>query len=219
VTLFRCGRKENHEDHFHRPGSSVTTQQAPAATAERRTLAGETALVVGLAVGLAAARSVLDFAAEATAPGGLQAGSATLVGSLASGQPWIDLGLQVVFLVGLMLPALLAAHLAHRSAGSLAAIGLRRERWRLSLALGLAIAASIGGLGLAAYFVSRAAGFSVAVVPDALPHVWWGVPLPVLAACGNAALEEVVLVGYLQPAPRTVRMVSRPNGRSTLSRR
>jgi membrane protease YdiL (CAAX protease family) len=169
----------------------------PQGTVDRRTLAGETALVVGIAVGLAAARSVLDFAAEATAPGGLRAGSATLVRSLAPGQPWIDLGLQVVFLVGLLLPALLAAYLTQRSGASLAAIGLRREHWGRGLALGLAIAAAIGGLGLAAYLLSRAAGLSVTVVPAALPQVWWRSAVLVVAACGNAALEEVVLVGYL----------------------
>jgi len=175
----------------------VTTDVGRSGTGERRTLASETALVVSIAVGLAAARSVLDFASEATAPGGLRAGSATLVGSLAPGQPWIDLGFQVVLLVGLVLPVLLAAHLTRRSGDPLAAIGLRRERWGQGVALGLGIATAIGGLGLAAYLVSRAAGFSVTVVPAALPDVWWRSAVLVLAACGNAALEEVVLVGYL----------------------
>jgi len=166
-------------------------------TVERRTLASETALVVSIAVGLAAARSVLIFASAATAPGALPATSATLVGSFAPGQPWIDLGRQLVFIVGLLLPVLLAAHLTQRSGGSLAAIGLRTRRWGRDLALGLGIASAIGGLGLAAYLASHAAGLSLTVVPAALPDVWWRSAVFVLAACGNAALEEVVLVGYL----------------------
>lgn len=175
----------------------MTTEVGDQVTGERRALAGETVLVVGIAVGLSAARSVLDFVYHASAPGGLRAASATIVGSLAPGRPWVDLGLQVVSLAGLALPAFLAAHLTRRSGRSVAAIGLRRERLVLSSAAGLALAAAIGGLGLAAYLVSRAAGLSGAVVPASLPHVWWSSAVLVLAACGNAALEEVVLVGYL----------------------
>jgi membrane protease YdiL (CAAX protease family) len=175
----------------------VTTDVEEPGTVERRTLAVETVLVVGIAVGLSAARSVLDFAYQASAPGGLSAGSATIVGSMAPGRPWIDLGLQVVSLAGLVLPALLAVHLARRSGGSAAAIGLRRERWGLAVGTGLAVAAAIGGLGLAAYLVSHAAGLSVTVVPASLPHVWWSSAVLVLAACANAVLEEVVLGGYL----------------------
>ena len=167
------------------------------AVLERRALAGETALVVGIAVGLSAARSVLDLAYQAGAPGGLRAGAATIVGSLAPGRPWIDLGLQMVSLAGLALPALLAAHLTRRSTGTVAVIGLSGDRWPLCLAAGLALAAAIGGVGLAAYLISRAAGLSVTVVPASLPHVWWSSAVLVLAACANAVLEEVVLVGYL----------------------
>ena len=176
---------------------AMTTDVGKPRTVGRRTLAGETALVVGIAVGLSAARSVLDFAYAAGAPGGLRAGSATIVGSLAPGRPWIDLGLQVVSLAGLALPALLAAHLTRRSAGTVAVIGLSRDRWRPGVVAGLALAAAIGGLGLAAYLVSRAAGLSVTVVAASLPHVWWSSAVLVLAACANAVLEEAVLVGYL----------------------
>jgi membrane protease YdiL (CAAX protease family) len=175
----------------------MVTAAGPGPRERSRGLVAETALVVSIAVGLAAARSVLDFAYDVGAPGGLRAGSATLVGSLAPGRPWIDLGFQVVGLASLTLPALLAAHLTWQPGRSLAPIGLRREGWRLGALLGLGGAAVIGGIGLTGYLVSRAAGLSVTVVPAALPHVWWGVPVLILAAVANAALEEVVLVGYL----------------------
>jgi membrane protease YdiL (CAAX protease family) len=163
----------------------------------RRTLAMESSLVVGIAVGLAAARSMLSFVSAVSAPGGLSARSATLVGTLAPGQPWVDLGRQVVFLAALVSPALLAAHLTQRSDGSLTCIGLRWRRSPRDVALGLGIAVGIGGLGLAAYLASRAAGLSVTVVPEALPDVWWRSTVLVLSAAANATLEEVVLVGYL----------------------
>jgi membrane protease YdiL (CAAX protease family) len=175
----------------------VETDGAVSIGAQRRMLAWETALVVGIALGVAAARSVLVFAAAATAPGGLSVRSAVLVGSLAPGQPWIDLGLQLVFLCGLLLPALLAVHLTQRSEGSLLAIGLQPSRTRRDVGLGLGIASVVGVFGLAAYLASHALGLSVTVVPAAVPHVWWRIPVLVLWAVGNAVLEEVVLVGYL----------------------
>jgi membrane protease YdiL (CAAX protease family) len=187
------------------------SETAPAVSPQRRTLAGETALVVSIAVGLAAAGSVLSFASDASAPGGLAAQSATLVGSLAPGQPWIDLGRQLVVLAGFLLPVLLVVHLAQRSGDGLAAIGLRRRDWRRDVAVGLGIAAAVGGAGLAAYLASRTAGFSVTVVPAALPDVWWRIPVLALAAAGNAALEEVVLVGYLL---RRCRQLGWPDARA-----
>jgi membrane protease YdiL (CAAX protease family) len=174
-----------------------TTDGAPPTGAPPQTLAWETVLVVAIAIGVAAARSVLVFAFDATAPGGLSVRSAVLVGSFAPSQPWIDLGLQLVFLCGLVLPALLAVHLVHRSGDSLQAIGLRPPRLGRDIGLGLGIAAAIGAVGLAAYLISHAAGYSVTVVPAELPHVWWRGPVLVLWAVGNAVLEEVVLVGYL----------------------
>src|SRR2546429_478153 len=40
-------------------------------------------------------------------------------------------------------------------------------------------------------------GGRATVVPGALPHVWWAVPVLVLSAAQNALLEELVVVGYL----------------------
>jgi membrane protease YdiL (CAAX protease family) len=157
----------------------------------------ETWLVVSIAIGLSAARSTVSLVADLSSSGGLSAQAATLNGSLAPGRPWIDLARQLVFLAGLLLPAALAAHLAQRSNGGLAAIGLSRRRWRRDAALGLAVAAVVGAVGLSAYLLSHAAGFSVTVVPTSLPDVWWRDGVLVLSAAANATLEEVVLVGYL----------------------
>ena len=162
-----------------------------------RLLAVETAVVLTLAVGLSAVRSVLVFVAAVLTPGGLRAQQATLNGSLAPGHPWVDLGLQLASLARLVLPVAVVVVLVALRGEQLRGIGLRTDRWRRDLLIGVGAAALIGGIGLSAYLVSYAAGGSVAVIPTTLPAVWWRVPVLVLAAAANAALEEVVLVGYL----------------------
>ncbi len=163
----------------------------------RRLLALETAVVVAIAVGLSAARSVLSFVGAALAPGGLGRQQATLNGSQAPGQPWVDLGLQLAGIARLLLPVALVVVFIALRGERLASIGLRTDRWRRDVALGAAAATLVGAVGLAAYLVSYAAGSSLAVVPTTLPPTWWRIPVLILAAAANAALEEVVVVGYL----------------------
>jgi len=45
--------------------------------------------------------------------------------------------------------------------------------------------------------LARALGINTTVAAANLPSVWWAVPVLVLAAAGNAVVEEVVVVGYL----------------------
>ena len=59
------------------------------------------------------------------------------------------------------------------------------------------MAAGIGLPGLALYGASRALGINTTVVPEALPLLWWTVPVLLLSAVQNAFVEEVVAVGYL----------------------
>ncbi|MGN6600326.1 MAG: CPBP family intramembrane glutamic endopeptidase [Actinomycetes bacterium] len=181
----------------------------------RRMLAFEVCVVVLLAVGLSALRSVLSFLVSLMraleSPGGsLRSQSATLNASQAPSHPWIDLGYQLVFSLSLVLPALLAIYLVARdrvgAAGTARArtpkrwlpeIGIVRRGWPTEALLGLGLAAGVGGVGLAAYLISYASGTSVTVVPTTLPDVWWRLPVLILSALANAALEETVLVGYL----------------------
>ncbi|MGF1651908.1 MAG: CPBP family intramembrane glutamic endopeptidase [Actinomycetales bacterium] len=161
-----------------------------------RLLAVEVVLVVGLAVGVAAARALVRFAAAVTTPGGLAAQSTTLNGSWYPDRPWLDLAAQLVSIVALVLPAALAVHLALRD-GTWADLGLTARRWARDVGVGLGIAAAVGGAGLALYLGSRALGLSLEVQASGLPWHWWTVPVLVLAAGANAVLEEVVVVGYL----------------------
>lgn len=165
--------------------------------AVRRALAAETAVVVGMTVGLSALRSVLSFIASATAPGALSARTTTLNASRAPGQPWIDLGYQLVYILALLLPVALVLVLLVRGGERAYDIGLRTDRLQRDTGLGLLTAAVIGGTGLTAYLIAHSAGASLTVVPTNLPDVWWRIPVLVLSAIANAGLEEVVLVGYL----------------------
>jgi membrane protease YdiL (CAAX protease family) len=55
----------------------------------------------------------------------------------------------------------------------------------------------IGGSGLGLYLAAHAAGAALTVVPTTLPDVWWRIPVLVASAFQNAALEEVVVLGFL----------------------
>ena len=157
----------------------------------------EVVIVVAIAVGVSAARSVLRFIAALTAEASLSSQTATLNSSQAPGRPWIDLGLQLVFICSLLLPVTLVLYLVQRSNETWASIGLRFDRLRRDCLLGVFAAAAVGGVGLGGYLLARQADTSLTLVPTTLPDVWWRIPVLVLASFANAMLEEVVLVGYL----------------------
>jgi membrane protease YdiL (CAAX protease family) len=97
-----------------------------------------------------------------------------------------------------LVPVLLAVHFLNRDpGGARRLLGLDGRRWGFDLSLGALLAAAIGLPGLGLYFAARALGINATVIPAGLPHVWWAVPVLVLAAIENAVLEEVIVVGYL----------------------
>lgn len=157
----------------------------------------EVVIVVAIAVGVSAARSVLRFIAALTAEASLSSQTATLSSSQAPGRPWIDLGFQLVFICALLLPVALTLYLVHRSNETWSTIGLRFDRLRRDVTLGVGAAAAVGGVGLGGYLLARQADASLTVVPTTLPDVWWRIPILILTSYANAMLEEVVLVGYL----------------------
>ena len=164
----------------------------------RRTLRDEVLLILGVSLGASAVFALLDLVRSLTAAKPLNQQTQTLVQSAAPGRPWLDLAFQLANIAFGLVPALLAVHLLHRDHdGPAVALGLSPRRPRFDLAAAAALAALIGIPGLALYVAARRAGFNVTVVPAALPHVWWSVPVLVLAAAQNAILEEVVVVGYL----------------------
>ena len=100
----------------------------------------------------------------------------------------------------------LAVHLLNRDPGDgRRLLGLDTRRWRFDWGMGTVLAAVIGLPGLGLYVVGRELGFTVQIVAEALPSVWWGIPVLVLAAAQNAVLEEVIVVGYLVTRLRELR--------------
>jgi membrane protease YdiL (CAAX protease family) len=65
------------------------------------------------------------------------------------------------------------------------------------LARGAGLAALIGGSGLGLYLIAFHLGVELNVVAESLPDIWWRIPVLLLSAFENAALEEVVVLGYL----------------------
>ncbi len=65
------------------------------------------------------------------------------------------------------------------------------------MAAGALLAAVIGGAGLGLYLAAFHLGVSLNVVPEALPAVWWRIPVLLLSAIQNGLLEEVLVIGYL----------------------
>jgi membrane protease YdiL (CAAX protease family) len=164
----------------------------------RRTLRDEVLLVLGVSLGASAVFALLDLIRSLTAAKPLRQQTQTLVPSVTPDRPWLDLAFQLAGIGFSVLPALFAVHLLRRDHDHPAAtLGLAPARPRFDALIGAALAALIGIPGLGLYLAARAIGLNVTVVPDALPHAWWTVPVLLLAAAQNGILEEVVIVGYL----------------------
>ncbi|HVV76118.1 MAG TPA: CPBP family intramembrane glutamic endopeptidase [Mycobacteriales bacterium] len=165
--------------------------------APRRWLVREVWLVFALSLGAAGVRAAIDLLADVASGASLTSQVALLNGSEAPGRPWLDLFLQLDSLIVGVLPVLLVIHFLTRSGERPRDIGVDLTRPRTDGLQGAAIAAVIGGAGLGLYLGSRAAGLDLTVVPEALPSVWWRIPILLLSALQNATLEEVLVVGYL----------------------
>ena len=92
---------------------------------------------------------------------------------------------------------LLVFYLLARNGEGPSSIGLDFRQPGRDLARGAAIAAVIGGGGLGLYLVAYHLGVELNVVAEDLPDIWWRIPVLLLSAFQNAALEEVVVLGYL----------------------
>jgi membrane protease YdiL (CAAX protease family) len=121
---------------------------------------------------------------------------ATLVGPEATNN-WLDLALQLATIAELVAPVVLVLYLFARNDEPLSSIGLDASQPGKDAARGAILAALIGGVGLAFYVLAFKLGYSLNVVPEDLPAVWWRIPVLVLYAFGNGMLEETLVIGYL----------------------
>lgn len=181
----------------------------PAGTLTRRLLAAELCLVLALSLGRSGVFAVVDLVASATAPGRLADQVAVLNASRAPGRPWLDLLLQLLTLGFGLAPVLLVVYLMARSGQNLRTLGFDTTQPLRDTARGAALAAAVGGAGLAFYVITHALGVDLTVVASDLPAVWWRFPVLVLSALQNALLEEFVVVGYLMSRLRQLGCGSR----------
>ena len=164
----------------------------------RRLLVVEVVLVLALSLGRSGVYALVNLIASATAPGSLSSQKAVLNGSLAPGRPWLDLVYQLLALTFGVVPVLLVGYLLTRSDDDPRSLWSRgAAEHRRDALRGLALAAVVGGTGLAFYLVTYALGVNLTVVAEDLPAVWWRYPVLLLSALQNALLEEFVVVGYL----------------------
>jgi membrane protease YdiL (CAAX protease family) len=177
-------------------GSETETGREDAAT-RTRVLRQEVVLILVLSIAASAVYAVLSFLASATADEPLRAQSTVLASSRAPGRPWIDLGYQLARIVLALGPVALAWHFLVRGGESLRSIGADVSQPGRDLLRATILAAVVGGTGLALYVAAYGAGVNLAVVPSALPDVWWRIPILVLLSVQNALLEEVLLAGFV----------------------
>lgn len=158
----------------------------------------EVLIVLALSLGRAAVYAVLSIIERETRAAPLAAQTSTLNASATPDRPWLDLGYQLVGIGFAMVPVLLVLYLVNltdRPAGRVLGLVPPRPRFDLGRGVGLAAAVGIPGLGL--YLAARALGLNTQVQASGLGEAWWTIPVLVLSAAQNAALEEVVMVGYL----------------------
>jgi len=163
----------------------------------RKLIAFEVLAVLALSLGRSAVSAFISLMGSLTAQRSLASQQATLNGSAAPGRPWLDLSYQLYGIGFGLAPVLLVAYLLTREGQSLRTLGADRSRPLQDLGRGVAVAAVIGGSGLGLYLAAHAAGAALTVVPTTLPPVWWRIPVLIGSAFQNAALEEVVVLGYL----------------------
>ena len=179
--------------------------QPPAGEARRRTRR-EVWIVLGLSLGQSAVYAAISLVAQLTR-GPLRDSTATLNRSQ-SDREWLDLTLQLVGIGFALVPVALALYLLsldRDQPGPLRRLGLDGTRPARDVMAGALIAVGIGLPGLGLYAIGRALGVTAQIVPVPDTTFWWTIPVLVLAALENAALEEIVVVGYLMTRLRELR--------------
>jgi len=164
--------------------------------AEQTLIRTELFIVLWITLGLSALRSGLSLLQSLLRPERLP-DQHVAINAPAAANPFIDLGLQLAYVLQLLGWGALGGYLIVRGGMALRDIGLDGRRPGHDSALAAALAALIGIPGLGLYLAARAAGANLTVLPSTLNDTWWRLPVLILAAAGNAWAEEVLLTGYL----------------------
>lgn len=171
--------------------------EVPVARPDRTRLWWEIAIVLGLSLGQSAIYSIINIIDRLTAGPPLSDQSATINGSQST-REWLDFTYQFLAIFFDLFAVALVIYLLWRPGRSaFRRIGLDFTRPGRDALGGLALVALIGVPGLVLYFVGRAIGITVNVIPAPLDSHWWTVPILILSALRAAIQEEVIVVGYL----------------------
>ncbi|MGI5950623.1 MAG: CPBP family intramembrane glutamic endopeptidase [Brooklawnia sp.] len=176
-----------------------------AATAARGRphLVVETVIVLGLSLGRSAVYSILNIINRLTIPDvPLAQQTSTMNQAVTPDRPWLDFAYQLAGNTFPFFHPILALYLLWRvwppsPDGPWRAIGLDGRRIGRDVAWGVAITTVIIGPALGFYLFARELGINTTISMAGLSAAWWAIPMYVLAAFMNGALEEVVMVGYL----------------------
>ena len=172
--------------------------QPAVATVDRTRVGVEVVLLLALTLGQSAVYSVLRIVERLTRAVPLSQQTSTLNASTTPDRPWLDLAYQLANIGFALVPVLLALYLLNLTDRPAAArIGFDLRRPRFDLGTGALLAACIGIPGLGLYLGARALGLNTEVQASALTDTWWTIPVLVLSAFQNAALEEVLMIGFL----------------------
>jgi membrane protease YdiL (CAAX protease family) len=161
-----------------------------------RLLPWEIFAVLAVSLGASGLNALLDLIGSLLSKQALGKQEALLVGSLAANH-WLDLALQLASIAESLAPVLLVLYLMVRSGERPADIGLDASQPGKDVARGAILAAVIGGSGLGLYIAAFHLGFSLNVVAESLPAVWWRIPVLLLSAAHDGILEEIVVLAYL----------------------
>ncbi|BDZ49816.1 CAAX amino protease [Frondihabitans sucicola] len=163
----------------------------------RGRIRAEILLVLGLSLGASAVYSVVQILDLLTRSKSLSSQTATLNTSLDS-RELFDFVYQVLENAFDLVPVVLVGFLLWKTAAPhLARLGIDFSRVGKDALGGAGLALAIGIPGLALYFVGRAIGITVDVVPTNLAAHWWTVPVLLLSAFRSGVTEEVIVVAYL----------------------
>lgn len=170
---------------------------APTSSSRIQLLLGaEIVVVLALSLGRSAFYAVLALI-DAFTRGPISEQTTSLNRSR-SDRPWFDLVYQLADVVFTLAPvALVLLMLTMTGTAAVRALGMDLRRPLKDSLWGLALTAGIGLPGLAIYYLGRALGATLEVIPAALDTHWWTVPVLILHALKNALVEEVIVAGYL----------------------
>jgi membrane protease YdiL (CAAX protease family) len=174
-----------------------TAPAAPLGPPSPRLQRWEIVAVFAVSLGASGLYALASLIGSLTAKQSLSSQTATLNGSLAPGRPLLDLFLQLLNITLSLAPVLLVLYMLARAGEGPSSIGLDVREPGRDLLRGAALAALIGGSGLGLYLIAYHIGVELNVVAESLPDIWWRIPVLLLSAFQNAAVEEVVVVGYL----------------------